>query len=96
MLRAVPAATNALVRRCQEHKRRNGLDHLPEELHASAGRAMRDAWVTTKPLENLNGSIAHHARNLKRCCDGQMTLRWVASAPSDAKDHFRSCAAIGT
>ena len=132
----------ALVQRCQEHKRRNVIEHLPEELHASVGRAMREAWDsanaelarkqlqrlatslqsrhpgaaaslregleetltvqglgitgalyrtlrTTNPIENLNGSIAHYARNVKRWRDGQMTLRWVASALSDAKDRFR-------
>ena len=132
----------ALIQRCQEHKRRNVIEHLPEELHASVGRAMRDAWDsanaelakkqlqrlatslqskhpgaaaslregleetltvqalgitgalyrtlrTTKPIENLNGSIAHYTRNVKRWRDGQMTLRWVASALSDAKDRFR-------
>jgi len=132
----------ALVQRCQEHKRRNVLEHLPEELHASVGHAMRDAWDsadpdsarkqlqrlasslqskhpgaaaslregleetvtvqalgitgalyrtlrTTNPIENLNGSIAHYARNVKRWRDGQMTLRWVASALSDAKGRFR-------
>src|SRR5678816_3058770 len=44
---------------------------------------------TTNPIENLNGSIAHYTRNVKRWRDGQMTLRWVASAFSDAKDRFR-------
>jgi hypothetical protein len=33
----------ALIQRCQEHKRRNVLGHLPEEAHASAKRAMNDA-----------------------------------------------------
>ena len=133
---------NALIQRCQEHKRRNVIEHLPEELHASVGRALRDAWDsanaelakkqlqrlatslhskhpgaaaslregleetltvqglgitgalyrtlrTTNPIENLNGSIAHYSRNVKRWRDGQMTLRWVASALSDAKDRFR-------
>jgi transposase-like protein len=133
---------DAIVQRCQEHKRRNVIDHLPEELHASVGRAMRDAWDsadadsakkqlqrlasslqkqhpgaaaslregleetltvqglgitgalyrtlrTTNPLENLNGAIAHYTRNVKRWRDGQMTLRWAASALSDAKDRFR-------
>ena len=132
----------ALVQRCQEHKRRNVIEHLPQELHASVGRAMRDAWDganaelakkqlmrlaaslnakhpgaaaslregleetltaqalgitgalyrtlrTTNPIENLNGSIAHFTRNVKRWKDGQMTLRWVAGALSDAKWHFR-------
>jgi putative transposase len=132
----------ALVQRCQEHKRRNVIEHLPQELHASVGRAMRDAWDgvnaelakkqlqrladslhakhpgaaaslrealeetltvqtlgitgalyrtlrTTNPIENLNGSIAHFTRNVKRWKDGQMTLRWVAGALSDAKGRFR-------
>lgn len=132
----------ALIQRCQEHKRRNVIEHLPEELHASVGRALRDAWDstdaelarkqlqrlaaslqckhpgaaaslregldetltvqalgitgalyrtlrTTNPIENLNGSIAHYTRNVKRWRDGQMTLRWVASALSDAKGRFR-------
>ena len=132
----------ALVQRCQEHKRRNVVEHLPQELHAGVGRAMRAAWDsgnavlakkqlqrlasslearhpgataslregmdetltaqtlgisgalyrtlrTTNPIENLNGSIAHFTRNVKRWKDGQMTLRWIAGALSDAKGRFR-------
>jgi transposase-like protein len=132
----------ALVQRCQEHKRRNVLEHLPEQMQASVGRVLRDAWGnanaqlarkqlqrlaaslqaqhpgaaaslregmeetltvqglgiagalyrtlrTTNPIENLNGSIAHYTRNVKRWTDGQMTLRWVASALSDAGGRFR-------
>jgi putative transposase len=132
----------ALVQRCQEHKRRNVIEHLPREMHASVARALRDAWDsanpalakrqlqrlaaslhakhpgaaaslreglddtltvqalgienalyrtlrTTNPIENLNGSIAHFARNVKRWKDGQMTLRWVAGALNDAKQRFR-------
>jgi transposase-like protein len=132
----------AYIQRCQEHKRRNVIEHLPDELHASVGRALRDAWDsgnaalalkqlqrlaaslaakhpgaaaslreglddtltvqrlgiggalyrtlrTTNPIENLNGSIARFTRNVKRWKDGQMTLRWVAGALSDAKDRFR-------
>ena len=131
-----------MVQRCQEHKRRNVIEHLPKELHASVGRAMRDAWGspnaelakkqlarlatslqakhpgaaaslregleetvtvqklgitgalyrtlrTTNPIENLNGSIARFTRNVKRWKDGQMTLRWVAAALSDATQRFR-------
>ena len=132
----------ALIQRCQEHKRRNVIEHLPEEMHVSVSRAMRDAWNganaelakkqlmrlaaslhaqrpgaaaslregleetltvqalgiegalyrtlrTTNPIENLNGSIAHFTRNVKRWKDGQMTLRWAAGALSDAKARFR-------
>jgi transposase-like protein len=54
----------ALVQRCQEHKRRNVLAHLPEPLHASVGRALRDAWDTRdtalaqRQLERLANSLA--------------------------------------
>ncbi len=34
----------ALVQRCQEHKRRNVLDHLPKGKRARVGKALRDAW----------------------------------------------------
>ena len=54
----------ALVQRCQEHKRRNVLDHLPEHLHASVGRALKDAWhskdagLAKRQLERLANSLA--------------------------------------
>jgi transposase-like protein len=34
----------ALVQRCQEHKRRNVLDHLPKGKRARVSKALRDAW----------------------------------------------------
>jgi len=133
---------SALIQRCQEHKRRNVLEHLPEDMHASVKRALKDAWSatdaelarrqlsrlasslqakhpgaaaslregldetltvqalgitgalyrtlrTTNPIENLNGSVAHYCRNVKRWGDGQMVLRWVASALSDAAMRMR-------
>ena len=134
--------TTALIQRCQEHKRRNVLEHLPEDMHASVKRALKDAWSvsdaelgrrqlqrlasslqfkhpgaaaslregleetltvqelgitgalyrtlrTTNPIENLNGSVARYCRNVKRWGDGQMVLRWVASALSDAAHRMR-------
>jgi len=54
----------AIVQRCQEHKRRNVLDHLPEHLHASVERAMKDAWhskdaaLARRQLERLANSLA--------------------------------------
>jgi transposase-like protein len=132
----------ALVQRCQEHKRRNVIEHLPKPMHASVKRALRDAWSvgdtelakrqlqrlagslqaqhpgaaaslregleetltvqglgitgalyrtlrSTNPIENLNGLIAHYTRNVKRWKDGQMVLRWVASALADAATRMR-------
>jgi len=54
-----------------------------------AGRRIHIIGNSTNPIENLNGSIAHYARNVKRWKSGQMTLRWVASAFSDAAGRFR-------
>jgi putative transposase len=54
----------ALIQRCQEHKRRNVLDHLPEQLQASVERAMQDAWrsqdaaLAKRQLERLANSLA--------------------------------------
>jgi transposase-like protein len=132
----------ALIQRCQEHKRRNVLEHLPRDKHAGVNRALRDAWGagdaelakrqlqrlagslqashpgaaaslregleetltvqglgitgalyrtlrSTNPIENLNGLIAHYTRNVKRWKDGQMVLRWVASALADAATRMR-------
>lgn len=134
---------SALVQRCQEHKRRNVLEHLPEQLHASVGRAMKDAWQskdallakrqlerlanslakphpgaaaslregmdetltlirlgvedalyktlrTTNPIENLNGRIAAHTRNVTRWRDGHMVLRWIAASLDEARRGFRA------
>ena len=132
----------ALIQRCQEHKRRNVIEHLPKEMHVSINRALRDAWGshddklarkqlmrlaaslqarhpgaaaslreglddtltlqamgitgslyrtlrTTNPIENLNGSVAHYSRNVRRWKDASMIMRWVASALSDACGRFR-------
>lgn len=132
----------ALVQRCQVHKFRNVIEHLPEHAHASVGRALKDAWQSrdpalalkqlerlarslerehpgaagslregleetltvqrlgidgalyltlrsTNPIENLNGAVAHHTRNVKRWRDGQMVLRWVGAALLQATSGFR-------
>jgi transposase-like protein len=131
----------AVVHRCQQHKRENVLEHLPESLRPSVCRALLDAWDaptaelarrqlerlarslerehpgaaasiregleetltvqrlgisgalyrtlrTTNPIENLNGSIAHYTRNVKRWRGGQMMLRWVSAALLEAEPRF--------
>jgi transposase-like protein len=132
----------ALVQRCQVHKQRNVLDHLPKALRPSVVRALRQAWDatsvelarrqlerlaaslesehpgaaasiregleetltlqalgiggalyrtlrSTNPIENLNGSVAHYTRNVKRWRGGQMILRWVGAAVVEAGKRFR-------
>ena len=52
-----------VVQRCQFHKYRNVLGHLPERLHASVGQALRTAWGlqsakrAKRALERLAGSL---------------------------------------
>jgi transposase-like protein len=52
-----------IVQRCQEHKRRNILDHLPDHLHDHVGRALTQAWssktvkVGKRQLERLASSL---------------------------------------
>jgi len=75
---------SALVQRCQVHKRRNVIEHLPEELHASVGRALKDAWDTKDPvlarrqLERLAHSLARShpgaASSLREGLDETLTL----------------------
>jgi len=74
----------ALVQRCQEHKRRNVLDHLPDAMHASVGRALADAWHSTdaalakRQLERLANSLAKNhpgaAASLREGLDETLTL----------------------
>ena len=53
----------AAIQRCQIHKRRNILGHLPEHLHANVKAVLRDAWETadlalaTRRLERLAASL---------------------------------------
>lgn len=132
----------AVVQRCQVHKRRNVLDHLPESMQPSVRRAMQQAYDSsdvdlarrqldrlarslerehpgaaaslregfeetltlqrlgvsdglyrvlrsTNSIENLNGSVVHFARNVRRWKDASMMLRWVATGLHEAQKQFR-------
>ncbi len=68
---------------------REGLDETLTVQGLGITGALYRTLRTTNPVENLNGSIAHYTRNVKRWKDGQMTLRWIASAFSDAAGRFR-------
>ena len=48
----------AAIQRCQLHKRRNILGHLPEHLHANVTAVLRDAWAA--------GDAAQAHRQLER------------------------------
>jgi transposase-like protein len=54
----------AFIQRCQEHKRRNILDHLPDHKHAHVSRVLRQAWeaksvsVAERQLRQLARALA--------------------------------------
>jgi hypothetical protein len=60
-----------------------------ENGHFEVTGSLYRTLCTTNPIENLNGSVAHYCRNVKRWGDGQMVLRWVASALNDAATRMR-------
>jgi transposase-like protein len=74
-----------LLHRCQVHKRRNILDHLPERLHASVDRVLKEAWDSTdadlakRRLESLAASLeAEHpgaAGSIREGLDETLTLQ---------------------
>ena len=55
----------AVVQRCQEHKRRNVLDHLPERMRASVERVLRQAWELADAEAGAR-QLANLARSLER------------------------------
>lgn len=75
----------ARIQRCQEHKRRNVIDHLPEALQAGTSRALRDAWnssdaaLARRQLERLATRLASGhpgaAASLREGLDDTLTLR---------------------
>jgi putative transposase len=76
---------SALIQRCQEHKRRNVLEHLPEDAHASVRRALNDAWsasdadLARKQLSRLASSLqARHpgaAASLREGLEETLTVQ---------------------
>jgi len=62
---AVTFGKLGLIHRCQVHKVRNVLDHLPENLKPSVARAMHDAYNATDPALALR-QLERLARSLER------------------------------
>lgn len=75
----------ALFQRCQVHKRRNVLEHLPERMQASVDRILREAWesaeadLAKRRLERLASSLeAEHpsaAASMREGLDETLTLQ---------------------
>src|SRR4029434_3813614 len=74
---------------------REGLDETLTLQGLGITGALYRTLRTTNPIENLNGLIADYTNNMKRWRDGQMVLRWVASALSDARERFRALKGFG-
>jgi putative transposase len=55
---------HGVVGRCQVHKGRNVLDHLPAEMHASVRRAMNQAYETAN-LDSARRQLERLARSLE-------------------------------
>ena len=53
------------------------------------GGALYRSLRSTNLIENLNGSVAHFARNVRRWRGGTMIVRWVATAVREAEKKFR-------
>jgi len=83
---------HALVQRCQEHKRRNVLGHLPKRLHPSVGRMLRDAYrssskaVAKKRLlqlvNHLTDDYPDAAESLREGLDETLTLKDMKLPPA--------------
>ena len=77
--------SRGVVQRCQVHKCRNVLGHLPERLHASVSKALRDAWDldsadrAARVLERLAGSLERDhpgaAASLREGLDETLTVQ---------------------
>ena len=80
----------ALVQRCQVHKQRNVLEHLPERLRPSVAKALAQAWsgpdakLARRQLERLAASLeAQHpgaAASLREGLDETLTLQALGVA----------------
>jgi len=74
-----------VVQRCQEHKTRNVLGHLPKSLHPSVNKTLRDAYrsgskqTARKRLQNLVAQLATDhpdaAESLREGLDETITLK---------------------
>ena len=76
--------SRAAVQRCQVHKCRNVLGHLPERLHASVSKALRDAW----DLDSADRA-ARVLERLARSLASALLRRAAGGALVEAEKHFR-------
>jgi putative transposase len=68
---------------------REGLDETLTVLELGLGATLERSLSTTNAIENLNGNIRRITRRVKTWRDGNMILRWVAAAVTEAAKGFR-------
>jgi len=68
---------------------REGLEETLTLQRLGLTGALYRSLRSTNAIENLNGSVARYARNVKRWRHGHMVLRWVGAALHEASIHFR-------
>jgi len=68
---------------------REGMEETLTVQRLGIGGALYLTLRSTNPIENLNGAVAHHTRNVKRWRGGEMVLRWVGAALLQAGSRFR-------
>jgi putative transposase len=83
---------HALVQRCQEHKRRNVIGHLPKSLHSKVNRSLREAYraKNKSTAKRLLSQLAHFldeehpdaAASLREGLDETLTLKGMGLSQS--------------
>ena len=68
---------------------REGLDETLTVMRLNLPSSLRRTMATTNAIENMNGSLRHIARNVKRWRDEAMIRRWVALGIAEAQRGFR-------
>ncbi len=68
---------------------REGLDETLTVMRLQLPRALERTLSTTNAIENLMGRARSVTRNVKRWRGGEMILRWMAAAASEAEKGFR-------
>lgn len=82
----------ALVQRCQEHKRRNVLEHLPKRMHPSVAKTMRDAYQSRSKAtarkrllqlaSHLAGDYPDAVASLKEGLEETLTIKELSLLPA--------------
>ena len=68
---------------------REGMEETLTVTKLGVSGSLAKTLETTNPIENLNGAVRRIGGRVKRCRDGGMARRWVATAALEAARTFR-------